>query len=314
MTTPAAAAKIAAAQAPKPGKLSIDHAAHFVPDMESAAAALEKLGFTLTPFSAQSHRLEPGGPLVPAGTGNRCVMFKRGYIECLTPTGESAVANQLRNAIKRYVGVHLIAFGTADPDADYARLSQEHFAPLPPVALQRPIDTAHGEDTARFTVVRVPPDAMAEGRIQYCRHHTPELVWQPQWVKHENRACALTTIIVCTENPAETAARYGRFTGLKPIGEDERWHLDTARGRLLFKSPSAIKRVFNIEPTTLPWIAGYALASDNMEVTRKFIAETGYAHGALDGDRFYVVPPASVGGIIVFEPAKSPAPEFSAPA
>ena len=91
MTTPSAAAKIAAAQAPRPGKLSLDHVAHFVPDMENAAPALEELGFTLTPFSAQSHRLEPGGPLVPAGTGNRCVMFKRGYIECLTPTGESAV-------------------------------------------------------------------------------------------------------------------------------------------------------------------------------------------------------------------------------
>ena len=74
-------AKIAAAQAPRPGNLSLDHVAHFVPDMENAAPALEKLGFTLTPFSAQSHRLEPGGPLTPAGTGNRCIMFKRGYIE-----------------------------------------------------------------------------------------------------------------------------------------------------------------------------------------------------------------------------------------
>ena len=314
MTTPSSAAKMAAAQAPKPGKLSIDHLAHFVPDIESAAPALEKLGFTLTPFSAQSHRLEPGGPLVPAGTGNRCVMFKHGYIECLTPTGDSQVANQLRSAIKRYVGIHLIAFGTADPDADHARLVQEHFAPLPPVALQRQIGTAHGEDTARFTVVRVPPDAMAEGRVQYCQHHTPELVWQPQWVKHANHATALTAVMLCVEDPAAAAARYSRFTGLKAIGEADRWHIDTARGRLLFKSPGVITRVFTVEPATLPWITGYALASDNMEATRKFIAATGFAHGALDGERFYVVPPSSVGGIIVFEPAKSAALEFAVPA
>ena len=93
--TPSAFAKLAAAQTPKPGKLSLDHVAHFVPHMDNAAPALEKLGFTLTPFSAQSHRLEPGGPLVPAGSGNRCVMFRRGYIECLTPTGDTPVANQL---------------------------------------------------------------------------------------------------------------------------------------------------------------------------------------------------------------------------
>ena len=182
MTTPSSAAKIAAAQAPKPGKLSLDHVAHFVPDIAQAAPALEKLGFTLTPFSAQSHRLEPGGPLVPAGTGNQTIMFKRGYIECLTPTADTPVANQLRNAIKRYVGVHLIAFGTSAPEADHARLANQGFTPIEPVALQRPIATPHGEDTARFTVVRVPPDVMAEGRIQYCQHHTPELVWQPQWL------------------------------------------------------------------------------------------------------------------------------------
>src|SRR6185369_183631 len=99
--TPSAFAKLAAAQAPKPGKLTLDHIAHFVPDLDNASPALEKLGFTLTPFSAQSHRLEPGGPLLPAGTGNRCIMLKRGYLECLAPTGDTTVANQLRTAIQR---------------------------------------------------------------------------------------------------------------------------------------------------------------------------------------------------------------------
>jgi hypothetical protein len=308
--TPSAIAKVAAAQAPKAGKLTLDHVAHFVPHMDNAAPALEKLGFTLTPFSAQSHRLEPGGPLTPAGTGNCCIMLKRGYIECLTPTGDTTVANQLRAAIKRYIGVHLIAFGTAAPEIDYARLVQEQFAPLEPVALQRQLGTPRGEETARFTVVRVPPEIMPEGRIQYCRHHTPELVWQAQWIQHANRATALTAVILCVEDPAEAAARYARYTGLKAIGAGDRWHIDTARGRLLFKSPAVIRRVFNVEPAALPWIVGYALASNNMEVTRRHIAATGYAHGALDAERFYVVPPASVGGIIVFEPAKSGGLEF----
>jgi hypothetical protein len=312
--TPEAFAKLAAAQAPAPGKLTLDHVAHFVPHMDNAAPALEKLGFTLTPFSAQAHRLEPGGPLLPAGSGNRCVMFKRGYIECLTPTADTQVANQLRAAIQRYTGVHLIAFGTSAPELDHARLATEGFTPLEPVALERRLMTPHGEDTARFTVVRVPPAMMAEGRIQYCQHRTPELVWQPQWLQHANRATALTAVILCMNDPAEAAARYARFTGLKAIGEGDRWHMDTTRGRILFKSPAVIRRVFNIEPATLPWITGYALASNNMEATRKHIAATGFAHGALDAERFYVVPPSSVGGVIVFEPAKSGGLDFSIPA
>jgi hypothetical protein len=303
--SPASAARIASAQAPHPGKLNLDHVAHFVPRMEHAASALEKLGFTLTPFSVQSHRLEPDGPLVAAGTGNRCAMLKRGYLECLTPTGDTQAANQLHAAIRRYVGIHLIAFGTAAPDLDHARLSTQGFTPVSLVALQRQIATPQGEDTARFTVVRVEPGTMAEGRIQFCQHHTPQLVWQPQWLTHANHATALTAVVLCVENPEDAAARYARFTGLKAAGAGDNWHIDTARGRLLFSTPAVIKRVFNAEPPELPWIASCVLASNNMAATRKHIAATGFAHGDLDKQRLYVVPPQGVGGIIVFEPKTS---------
>jgi hypothetical protein len=298
---------VAQAQVPAAGSLTLDHVAHFVPHLDDAAPALEKLGFTLTPFSAQSHRLEAGGPLVPAGTGNRCMMFRRGYLECLAPTGDTPVANELRAAIHRYIGVHLIAFGTAAPELDHARLSEHAFAPLTPVTLQRRIGTPQGEDTARFTVVRVPPGTMAEGRIQFCQHHTPQLVWQPHWLTHANHAVALTAVILCVADPAEAAARYALFTGLKVAGTGDNWHLDTQRGRLLFSTPETINRIFNAAPPRLPWIAGYVLASDNMAATRKHIAATGFAHGDLDRPRLYVVPPSSVGGIIVFEPKTSAA-------
>ena len=102
-------------QVPAAGQLVLDHVGHFVPHADAASAALEKLGFMLTPFSEQSHRIEPGGPLTPAGAGNRCVMLRQGYLEFLTPTADTPVANQLRASIKRYVGPHLIAFGTAAP-------------------------------------------------------------------------------------------------------------------------------------------------------------------------------------------------------
>ena len=308
------AAKIAAAQTPRAGELNLDHVAHFVPHMDNAAPALEKLGFTLTPFSAQSHRLETGGPLMAAGSGNRCLMFKCGYVECLTPTGDTPIATQLRSAMQRYTGVHLIAFGTAAPGLDHARLEAEGFAPLAPVALQRQIATTDGDDTARFTVVRVPPDKMAEGRVQFCQQHTPELLWQPRWLTHDNHATALTAVFICAVDPADTAARFARFTGLTAAGAGDNWYLDTARGRLLFSAPAGIKRVFNIEPSALPWIAGYVLASSDMAATRKYIAATHFAHGDLAQQRSYVVPPSSVGSIIVFEPEKSPPFEFAPPA
>src|SRR5688572_310990 len=120
---------IAQTQRPAAGTINLDHVAHFVPDAGAARAALEQAGFTLTPFSNQSHRLDPGGPLAPAGTGNRCVMLEAGYVEFLTPTADTAIARQLHAAIGRYIGVQLIAFGTADSPADHARLHREGFQP-----------------------------------------------------------------------------------------------------------------------------------------------------------------------------------------
>lgn len=301
---------IAKAQIPPVGRINLDHVAHFVPDLDTATPAIEQLGFTLTPFTPQVHRLEPGGPLMPAGTGNRCVMLKRGYLEFLTPTADTPLAGQLRTAIERYIGVHVIAFGTASPDQDHARLAEQGFAPLAPIALQREISTPAGEDTARFTVVRVPPAAMPEGRIQYCAHQTPHLVWQARWTAHANHTSALTAVVLCVADPDEAAARYARFTGLAVARRGDARHIDTTRGRLLFCSPALIRPVFGVEPPTLPWIAGYALASADIAATHAHLERAGFFTRSLGGRRFSVALPPGIGGLIIFEPEGSTALEL----
>jgi hypothetical protein len=275
--------------------ICIDHAAHFVPDIETASAALSHLGFTLTPLSAQSHRLQADGPTVPAGTTNRCVMLRNGYLEFLTPTHDTANARQLRSAIARHTGVHLIAFGTATPDADYARLQREGFAPLPPLALQRQVATEHGEATARFTVVRVAPETMAEGRIQYCQQHTPDVVWQQRWLSHANHAAGLAGLIVCVADPAAAAQRYARFTGLPVQAAGSAWRLDTARGYLLFASAATLQQSLGLTPPALPWIAGHVIDSDNIDATRE---RTGAR--VLDSRLCVRLVPA-LGGIMIFQ-------------
>jgi hypothetical protein len=290
---------IADDQRPAAGTINLDHVAHFVPDAEAARAALEQAGFTLTPFSHQSHRLEPGGPLVPAGSGNRCVMLNAGYVEFLTPTADTPIASQLRAAIERHVGVHLIAFGTTDPDADHARLSREGFQPQTPIALQRQIETPLGHDTARFTVVRVPPGTMAEGRIQYCAHHTPELVWQARWLQHANTAQRLTAVLVCVEDVGEALQRYAAFTGLAPDTDGSR--IETARGTLLFVDGDRCASMFGVEVPCLPWIAGYSIACQNLSRAADLLQHNGLRPHRLGDGRFCVQLPPAVGGIAVLE-------------
>jgi hypothetical protein len=289
-----------ASQSPSPGKLNIDHVAHFVPHIDAASAALEQAGFTLTPFSEQSHRLEPGGPLTPAGAGNRCVMLREGYLEFLTPTGDTPIAQQLRNSIQRYTGLHLIALGTAAPEADHARLKKNGFSPLPPVALQREIGTAGGYDTARFTVVRVPPGTMTEGRIQYCQQHTPELLWQPRWLEHRNHARGLAAAIICVADPQEAAQRYARYTGLLAQVSGTQWRIDTQRGALLFATPANVEKQLGISAPALPWIAGYVLSSDNLPATRDVLNAAQCDVREFD-NRLLLRWPGTVGGFILFQ-------------
>jgi catechol 2,3-dioxygenase-like lactoylglutathione lyase family enzyme len=270
--------------------MNLDHVGHFVPDIDEAGRALENLGFTLTPFSLHLHRSQPDGEPT-TGSGNRCAMFRRGYLEFLTPIGDSIIAGEIRHAIERYTGAHLIAFGTANPQQDHGRLVRIGLDPLDPIALQREISTPAGNATARFTVVRVPSGSMPEGRIQYCQHHTPELVWQTRWLAHANRAASLQGVILCVANPRETAERYAHFTGSDP-----------EINGMFFADPASFERRLTKKPPSVPWIAGCILESDDIADTADYFRNSRVDVRSIGSGRLLVELPNSVGGMLIFEP------------
>ena len=240
---------VADSQRPPPGELCLDHLAHFVPDLGTAAAVWEKLGFVVTPVSHH----EVGGK--PAGTSNRCVMFEQGYMEILAPSPGNASdtpnAQRVRDRMKRFVGVHLACFGTPTAAAERERLVAQGFEPEPVIRLQRKVENGQAE----FNVVYVPPGKMAEGRVQYCEHLTPQHVWRDGFVN----PFRLRAVYVVADDPEEVAARWGRFGGLLPRPEDGFVRLDTARGRVLIGTPNILSAVFQEIPPA-PALAGYALS------------------------------------------------------
>jgi catechol 2,3-dioxygenase-like lactoylglutathione lyase family enzyme len=258
------------------GGPDLDHVGLFVPDMAAAAGAMARLGFALTPYTPQRHKLATG-EVAPTGTANRLAILRQGYIELLTATGDTPLADQMRRAVARYAGAHLIAFGSADAEATRARLADEGFEPLPLVRLERGAATPAGERLARFAVVRVPEGRMPEGRMQFCRHHTPELVWQPHQQRHPNRAQSLTDVLLCVADVPEAAARYARFLGLPAQARDGFRLLELARGRLHLFDPAGLAAATGIEAPTTPFIAGFALTSADLAATRALLAERGIA-------------------------------------
>src|SRR5262245_30175623 len=177
-------------QLPIGDEIFLDHIGHFVPDQDAASRALSRAGFTPTPVSIQVNPDPKGGPPQLTGTGNVTAMLSRGYIEVLFKTADTTLGRELDTAMARYAGVHLAAFVVADAAGAHRRLREDGFRVRPLVSLQRPVDTGAGSGTAAFTVARVEPGEMPEGRIQMLTHHTEDTVWQTRWLGHPNGAIA----------------------------------------------------------------------------------------------------------------------------
>ena len=269
-------------QRPPAGELCLDHVAHFVPDLDAAAAVWDMLGLMVTPVSVQ----QVAGK--PAGTSNRCVMLGEGYIELLAPTLETPHAARVRSLMKRYDGVHLVCLGTPDAAAEHARLAAHGFEPEPVVRLERNLETG---EAVRFNVVYVAPGKMAEGRVQYCEHLTPQHVWRKGFVND----IRLRSVYVVADEPEEAAARWGRFGGLLPRPEDGFVRLDTMRGQIRIGRRASLEKLLGRCPPA-PAIAAYALSCSD---PRAFAQRCRKAGLKVKGNA--VALPAALGGAWLLE-------------
>ncbi len=292
------------AQLPGAGEVFLDHVAWFVADMAAAERSLAATGFTLTPFTEQTNA-SPAGP-VSAGMANRCAMLETGYLEFLTAVGDTPLARQFQRQIARYAGLHLLAFTVADAEAAATRLDRAGFAVQAPVRLRRQVTTGDGGlAEAAFTVVRVAPEAMPEGRIQLLTHHTPEVVWQPRWTAHANAARSLEAALVAVAEPAAVADRFARFLDrpATPLG-DGRFALALERGALVFAPPAWVTAAVTPLPAGVapPVIAAVALGSADLATTSVLIGSIGAepAAGA------YALPSPPGGAITLVEPGDLP--------
>ncbi len=124
----------------------------------------------------------------------------------------------------------LAAFAVADAANAHRRLAAEGFRVRPLVKMQRPVETEVGADQAAFTIARVEPDVMPEGRIQMLTHHTERAVWQKRWLAHPNSAIGLIDVVIAVADVAEAARRFARFTGRAATPTPGGAHLRLDRG------------------------------------------------------------------------------------
>ena len=247
-------------QLPLAGEIFLDHIAHFVRDPEAAAQALTRAGFAPTSVSVQVNADPAGGAPQVTGTGNVTAMFSRGYIEFLFKTADTPLGREFDAAIGRHPGVHLVAFAVDDAANEHRRLAEAGFRVRPLVDMRRPVDTGAGAGTAAFSVARVEPGEMPEGRIQILTHRTERMVWQPRWLSHPNGALGLSHVVIAVADVAEAAQRFARFIGRDAQPHPDGQTVELDRGRVDLVSADAFAQMLpDVAIPSLPFIGAYGI-------------------------------------------------------
>jgi glyoxalase-like protein len=281
-------------QLPVGDEIFLDHVAHFVRDADAAQQALVRCGFAPTPVSIQVNP-DPSGGQRPTGTGNVTAMFERGYTEVLFKTADTPLAREFDAMLAEHAGLHLAAFAVADAQAAHRRLAAGGFRVRDLVNMSRPVDTEAGKGTAAFTIARVEPGVMPEGRIQMLTHHTEQTVWQNRWLAHPNSVIGLIDVVIAVADVEEAAQRFARFTGrsAKRTPSGAVLHLDRG-GVYLVNYDRISERVPELAITKLPFMAGYALRVRSLAAAEIAVERAGLEWHAFD-DGITAVFPVELG-------------------
>jgi Glyoxalase-like domain len=181
----------------------LDHAVISVRNrIDEAAAIFRRMGFTLTERSVHI-----------AGSCNHLMVFERDYLELLgfPPAGQSIRPDLLDAPI----GLDGLVLQTHDARGVHHELVTRGFPVTDPQGLARKLTLPGStiEQEARFTTVRFPRGAMQGGRVYYCQHETPHLVWHPPFQSHRNGATAIVRFTVVVPDPTKEIIQYETMLG-----------------------------------------------------------------------------------------------------
>jgi hypothetical protein len=224
----------------------LDHVVIDVRDrIDDAMSCFSALGFELTPRG--HHTL---------GSANHLAMFATDYLELLG-FGEDGAT---RTEIARFpAGLNGLVFKTTDADRVHRHAAEAGLPVLPVQSFSRPVtlyvnrfnrvgrsyEVIPQVRDARFRTTRLDADKVAVGRVYFCEHLTPDLVWRPEWQTHPNGASAIARVVVATGDPRQTAKLFRDLFGSDAVGErDGRQVMAAGTAQVEFALPNMVASEF----------------------------------------------------------------------
>lgn len=181
--------------------MHFDHLVLMMRDqLAQGAQALEQDGFHLTDVSV--HNL---------GSINRLITLESSYIELLGwPAGQPPARKEIA---EQPLGLDALVFRPQNAGQAYEHLRRSGFDVNPVQRLERPLQVQGQMQTARFDTVRFARQPVPGLRIYYCEHLTPEYVWDPAVMHHENGATSLDRIVIKAPDAQGVSATLATLAG-----------------------------------------------------------------------------------------------------
>ncbi len=172
-------------------------------DTDAAERLFTELGFTVAPRGY--HTL---------GSINHAIVFGEHYLELIgLPASGEVVREEI---LASPLGLDGLVWRTDDPAATAASLLAAGFEAGAPQVFSRPVELNGATFDARFATVRLAAGQLPGGRVYFCQHLTPELVFRAQWQSHPNQAYGLAALHLIVDDAAVSKAAYDRLGEIDP--------------------------------------------------------------------------------------------------
>jgi hypothetical protein len=253
----------------------IDHLVLPVTTLNLARSRLTSLGFTVAPDAQH-----------PFGSGNCCVFFEnRTYLEPITilDRGAADVAaaegNVFVRRLKRFAerrrseGFAMVALKSEDAEADRAAFGKAGLdAGL--YEFKRMATLPDGSDKEIGVKLAFAEQAEARDAIFFsCQHLAPEVLYQPDYLKHRNGAIGVAGVTAVAENPADFHILLTAVTGQRELRTTSFGIEADVDGReIAILTPAGFRARYGVEPADPRrgmLFAAFDLRVTNLDVATK---------------------------------------------
>lgn len=177
--------------------IGVDHVGFLGRELYEMQHVMEDLGFaTGGPCALNS------GLCGQKTNQNAHFVLDNAYIECIASTQ----GDHLQSYLRPKTGVHILALGSEALSCDLQRVSQV-VPTTDTVCSQRPANHGRLQGQAQFEWAGIEYSSTADTLMGLVHHQTPQLIYQPDRIKHPNGTVEITKIYVAESSETDRCLR-----------------------------------------------------------------------------------------------------------